>query len=124
MFVIIILIETILKILWLIKILKYMNLTIFFKNFRFLFIFESKLVIIQLVNYLFFWEKAAQKEAEAQNGNIVFLNARARRISNSTVLGLLFAALIVVSIGIVGGLYFHQKFIPRYRGSIRISPQK
>lgn len=69
--------------------------------------------------------EAARKEAEAQEGNIVFLNARARRVSNSTVLGLLFAALIVVSIGIIGGLYFHRQYIhiPRYKGTLRIGTQ-
>ncbi|KAL3280620.1 hypothetical protein HHI36_003857 [Cryptolaemus montrouzieri] len=68
--------------------------------------------------------EAAQKDAEAQNGNIVFVSASARRVTHSTVLGLFIAALIVVSIGIIGGLYFHHRYlhIPRYK--LRIDGEK
>ncbi|KAK9882514.1 hypothetical protein WA026_021861 [Henosepilachna vigintioctopunctata] len=84
-------------------------------------------LIVPLVNsdHLAKSTEASQKDAEAQNGNIVFLNARARRVSNSTVLGLLMAALIVASIGIVGGLYIHRRFIhPPYRSMLRIDAER
>lgn len=48
-------------------------------------------------------------EAEADS-NVVFLQARAKRVANSTTLGLLIAALIVVSIGIIGGTVFYRQY--------------
>ncbi|RZC36305.1 integral membrane protein 2A [Asbolus verrucosus] len=64
------------------------------------------------------------EDAEAQNANLVFFNAKARRVSTSTTLCLLLTSLIVVSIGIIGGKYLYDQYISaqmrRFRGYAQI----